>query len=734
MATLAKLDILLGMHTEQFFRDMKRVQRKMRAVGRELQGMGKGLTYGLTVPMGMAAIQSTKMATTFDESMTKIVSLVGVSREQVDQWGKDLLELAPKVGKAPQDLANGLFFVTSAGFKTAEAMDILEKSAMASAVGLGDTATAADLITSAMNAYKQSNMSAERAASTLIATVREGKAYAEDLAPVMGRLVPIGAELGISFEELGASMAGLTRVGLPAAEASTSIRTIMTALIKPTSKSAKALSDVGLNLGQLRQEVDEKGLLPALLGLREKLQGIEPTGQMFSRIRALTGVLALTGENAKDAMEIFERMKDNTGDLAEAFEETASRPMLMFQMALAAIQAAGVKLGYVVMPYVLKAVQKVSEVISKATTAFEELDPKIKKTVLTIGLIAVAAGPVIFALGTLITIIGSIGPASIAAAAGIAAIVVGVGVYWQQIKKAVVDFWEYAKPVFVFMYEHFAAQIQKIKDTAIRIWPDIKEIFEKLKTFFGQYGKEIKAVLTVTLVLITDVAAAMVTALTGSIEIIVKALNGDFKGAWEAAKRMAIGINDDIATSQKNLAQIVGYYAWKGAELVMKAWEAISQTIVDVMVGIYNNPLMIGPMKKYFGDYVEYLQGQQDEFGKYARDAKQEADRIMQGFGESIKTQLPEVAKQAKKIVYVTAEAVLDCTKLPAENPMIFMEWSDKSAKNAKSAFGTVTETVKEEIKGLQKHADENPIVLGFRLVGPDGKILDPTDAAGVLP
>ena len=76
-----------------------------------------------------------------------------------------VLKLSGSTARAPQELADAMFFITSAGIDAADAAGVLEASAKAAAVGLGDTATIADLATSAMNAYGKENLSASNARS-----------------------------------------------------------------------------------------------------------------------------------------------------------------------------------------------------------------------------------------------------------------------------------------------------------------------------------------------------------------------------------------------------------------------------------------------------------------------------------------------------------------------------------------------------------------------------------------
>ena len=160
-------------------KSLRNVSRSFQTAGSAMKTFGRQMTQYVTVPMALVGGASLKMYRDFEFSMNKVVSLVGVARTQVDAWTKQVLALAPAVGKSPKELADAMYFITSAGIRGKEALEILEESAKSSASGLGEVKVVADLLTSAMNAYGKENLSAAQANDILTATVREGKAEAD---------------------------------------------------------------------------------------------------------------------------------------------------------------------------------------------------------------------------------------------------------------------------------------------------------------------------------------------------------------------------------------------------------------------------------------------------------------------------------------------------------------------------------------------------------------------------
>lgn len=319
-------------------------------VGRSAKRVGVAVA-AIGVAATAAAVGVSKTFSSFEESLSKVVGLAGGAREQVEEFGDAILDLGPDVGKRPQELADALFFVASAGIKVSEQLGVVDKAARASAAGMGETMVVADAITSVMNAYGSSVVDAARATDILVNTVRFGKGEAADFAPVIGNVAAIAAELGVSFEEVGAALAAQTKVGTAAEIAAIQLQAVFSSLLKVTPKAAKALGEVGLNAEGLREQLRTKGLLSVLETLKESFgDNTAAMAEAFPNIRALRSLLTLVGQNAAQTREVFDGMADSTGALGVAFEAVSQDEGFKFQKTMAALQATGIRLGAMLAP------------------------------------------------------------------------------------------------------------------------------------------------------------------------------------------------------------------------------------------------------------------------------------------------------------------------------------------------------------------------------------------------
>ena len=116
---------------------MQKVGDSISSVGRKMRTFGKEWSLYVTAPivgMGVAALKAEK---DFEFTLAKITGIIGVSKEQVGSWRNELLDMAGALGKTPKELAEGLFFVTSAGRIGADTLDILKEASRLLLMDLG---------------------------------------------------------------------------------------------------------------------------------------------------------------------------------------------------------------------------------------------------------------------------------------------------------------------------------------------------------------------------------------------------------------------------------------------------------------------------------------------------------------------------------------------------------------------------------------------------------------------
>ena len=384
---------------------------KLKAFGSKIQSVGGNLTRSLTLPLVAAGGAATKMAFDFDKSMTQIKSLVGVAGDEVDAMGETAKQMALDTGKSAAEAADALFFITSAGLRGDEAMQTLEASLKAAAVGLGETKTIADLATSAMNAYGSDTLSASDATDILTTAVREGKLEASQLAGAMGGVIPIASNLGVGFDEVAAALAAMSRTGTDAANGATQLNAILSSIAKPTEQSIAAFERMGLTTDDLERSLAEDGLMNTMILLKNR---IDAAGMSFTdivpNVRAWKGVLDLTGAGMESNIAIFESLENHLGATQKAFETTAESASFKMTKSLNEMKGSLLEVGSVLLEMLVPVVTKLGNFLRGASDAFKELDQGTKEMIITIGGIVAAVGPMLMLIGKIVSVFGQLSP------------------------------------------------------------------------------------------------------------------------------------------------------------------------------------------------------------------------------------------------------------------------------------------------------------------------------------
>lgn len=364
------------------------------------QTTGRMLLTRLALPMAAVGGIAIKSFTSFEESMVKIEALVGVSAGGVERFTEAVKETAKETGRGPQELADAMFFVSSAGLRGASAMEVMEASAKGAAVGLGKTAVVADAATSAVNAYGAENLNGGAAVDVLTAAVREGKVEANRLAPAIGKAIPVASAMGIEFHEVAAAIAAMTRTGTDARTSAIQLRQIMQSLLDPSRQATKAMREMGIAEGELRRQAKEEGLLAVLKRLRDLAKENEDAfADVFPNIRALAGALDITGANLAENEGIFKRLAESAGDTDEAFKKVQDTAAFKMKQAFSSLKVEMVNLGEALVPLV-DVLVKIIGVTAKVVKAFSSkwVAPFVVATIAVAG-----------TLGALLLVVGQLG-------------------------------------------------------------------------------------------------------------------------------------------------------------------------------------------------------------------------------------------------------------------------------------------------------------------------------------
>ena len=180
------------------------------------------------------------------------------------------------------------------------------------------------LLTGALNAYGESSDMAGLRAAQFDKTIELGRLRMGELGTAMGRVQSIAHEVGLSMEELDASLIAITIGGVKANEAATQLRGVMTGLLKPSEGMKAAFREIGVDSGEAA--IATWGFKGTLDQLQKTTNGsASAMAGLFQNVRGLAGALRLVGAGAEKYNEAIEKLRQvDQATLLKKFEEFTS--------------------------------------------------------------------------------------------------------------------------------------------------------------------------------------------------------------------------------------------------------------------------------------------------------------------------------------------------------------------------------------------------------------------------
>lgn len=237
-------------------------------------------------------------------------------------------------------------------------------------------------------------------------------------------------------------------------------------------------------------------------------------------------------------------------------------------------------LGRAILGPLERIVLTLEPIILRVAQAFDKLPPGIQTAIVAVGLLTVALGPILFILGgiasgigafataaaALLPILGSIGlPAIAALLAGIAivigeitAVVVALGLAWRSNFLNIRGLVTNAANAVIGAFN----RIRGVFDDAIRrILPTLQSITMKVLNAvteaWNRYGSTIVKVVGDAFRFITDVTVVFLRLFTDFVDLVLKLIDGDWRGAWRAFARIIITQLDNIGPLLVRLGRTV---------------------------------------------------------------------------------------------------------------------------------------------------------------------------------
>lgn len=590
---------------DDFSRTMKNLESQTQQAFDAVGGIGKAMTAaGVAGAAGLGF--AVKTAADFESAISKVAAISSATPKQLNALRDSALDLGASTSKSASEVAIAQKELAALGFTVDEIISSMPGVISAAEAAGADMAQTAEVMASTLNIFGLEASEASKVADILAQTANQSAADITDMQYALKYAGPPAAALGVSLEELSASIGIMTDAGMKGEQAGTTLRSALLSLLNPSEKNSKLMDSLGIAV------TDAKGNFVGLSGLIENISasmdGMTQT-QKAANLASIVGTEAVSGMLSLMAAgpEQIDKMTKSLENSGGASAETATKMKDNLKGALdelsGAFETASISIGTALTP----AIRKVAEVFGGLINKFNALSPSVQ-TFLAIGaglaaLFSLLLGPILILVSMLPAI--TAGFTAIAAAFGVTAgvlaggiaVVLGVvaaiaalGVAFYMAYQKVDWFREMVDGAWAWIKDAFATALEFIKgvvkDVMSAVASFIGDQLAVIKAFWNENGKQIMSIVKFYFTYIKGVISVVMSAIKAVFQTVWPIIVGAVKMAWALIKSVITTVLQTVlGIIQVGLKLIKG--DWSGAwETIKTTTQNIGKSIIAIFKGI----------------------------------------------------------------------------------------------------------------------------------------------------
>ncbi|MDU7302129.1 MAG: phage tail tape measure protein [Peptoniphilus lacydonensis] len=669
-----------------------------------LNGIGKGLTAALTVPITAGFAASVKASSDFESALTGVAKTTNLSGKELEAMGTAIKNMAREVPASTTEIAAVAEAAGQLGISKENIMGFTRTMIdMGEATNLtAEEAATAFARFANITQMPQTEMS--NLGSTVVALGNNFATTEKEIVDMGLRLAATGTQIGLNQAEVMGLATAMSSVGISAEAGGSAMSTVMqkinTAVLSSSDKVQGFAKVAGMSASEFSTAWREQPTV-AIEAFIQGLKKIQDSGGDVNGALKELGInglrevdtlarLAGAGDMVSQAFDMAnESFSQNTAlsdEAAQRYGTFASQVKTLWN----SIKEVGVVIGDMLLPYVQKAV----DVIGNLVKGFLELDPSAQKAIVVIAGIAAAIGPLLITLSKIpktieniqtgfgllskglgllgggFTKLGGLAKAAFGIIAAHpfvalgAAAAVGVGLIianWDKIGPIVAQVWEGIKTKAAETWAAITEGVTAFIEGFKAAWEAIPEFFSNLWT---------------------GISEGMVTAFDGVKETIVTVWDGIKTAVVEKVTGIKDGIMQALEPISGNIENI-----WNGIKTVTQAaWDIIKNVVIGAGLVI---------LQTITGDF----KGAVDSAKQIWDNLKQATQTAWEAIKDIIKNSIEAASTVVSTVTAKIKEAITTAWNNVKETTTSV--WN--SIKEAiKSAWDNIKESVKSSIENVK--------------------------------
>lgn len=259
-----------------------------------------GLVKKSAVAIGVASVAAAKktidVGKSFEAGMSEVQAISGASGKDLERLSNKAKEMGATTKFSATESATALKYMAMAGWKTNQMVSGLAGVMNLAAASGEDLGTVSDIVTDSMTAFGLKANQSGHFADVLAKASSSSNTNVGLMGETFKYVAPLAGSMGYSIEDTATAIGLMANAGIKGSQAGTSLRSILTRLVKPPKDAAAALSELGIST--TNADGSMKPLRQTMSELREKFSGLTESqkSQYASSIagqEAMSGLLAM---------------------------------------------------------------------------------------------------------------------------------------------------------------------------------------------------------------------------------------------------------------------------------------------------------------------------------------------------------------------------------------------------------------------------------------------------------
>ncbi|MCM3736451.1 phage tail tape measure protein [Bacillus cytotoxicus] len=410
---------------------MLNLGNRMQSFGNNLQnaGMQIGVVFGgMAYAMGRGLKSAVEESMNFEQQMANIKAVSGATGDEMNKMSKLAIDMGAKTKYSSVEAGKGIEELIKAGVGLKDIINGgLEGALNLATAGELELGEAAEIASTALNAFKADHLSVTDAANLLAGAANASATNVQEMKLGLSSVATVAAGVGMSFKDTSTTLAAFAQSGLKSSDAGTSLKTMLLNLQPSTKEATTLMKELGLYsdetgsvfydaTGKIKPMADIAELLKTKMSNLTDAQRSQALQTMFGTdaIRA-ANILYEQGANGINKM-YSEMSKVTAADVAATKMNTLKGQM---EQLSGAFDTAKKTIGDALAP----AVGMVVKGLQSLVDGFNNLSPGMQKfiaisgavvagllaTVAVVGVVLASVGAVTAGIGALATSLGIAG-------------------------------------------------------------------------------------------------------------------------------------------------------------------------------------------------------------------------------------------------------------------------------------------------------------------------------------